>query len=139
MREYHRARTAVDPAYRQNHARKSRVWYQENLDQARANRTDRVRSWRKRNPGKEFAKRVELKLEMIQAYGGRCVCCEEVAPEFLSIDHINGGGRKDRGGFTLYRKLKKLGWPKDEFRLLCFNCNLARGFYSYCPHESETI
>ncbi len=61
--------------------------------------------------------------------------------EFLSVDHINGGGRKHReklgGGTAFFLWLKEKGFPKDEYRLLCMNCNWARGRYGYCPHEKE--
>jgi hypothetical protein len=82
-----------------------------------------------------------LKLEMIAAYGGKCECCGEVRAEFLSLDHVGGGGTKDRrdsgGTAGICRRLKRLGWPRDGFRLLCFNCNLSIGFLGYCPHERE--
>lgn len=30
----------------------------------------------------------------------------------------------------------KLGWPKDRYRLLCYNCNIARARHGgRCPHE----
>jgi hypothetical protein len=31
-------------------------------------------------------------MEMLSAYGGKCVCCGESEYKFLAIDHINGGG-----------------------------------------------
>ena len=82
----------------------------------------------------------ETKLEVIAGYGGACVCCGEANPEFLVIDHINGGGRAHReslGGKSadLYRYLRKNNWPRDEFRLLCQNCNMSFGMYGRCPHE----
>lgn len=81
-------------------------------------------------------------LEANPAHGGLCQCCGEFRPEFLSIDHIEGGGSKDRrngagSGAKLYRQLKKLGWPKEKYRLLCMNCNFARGRYLRCPHDDE--
>ena len=82
------------------------------------------------------------KTAMIEAYGGSCVCCGEEGFEFLTIDHINGGGTAKRraglegGGSTLYAQLRKQGYPKDNFRLLCFNCNGALGAYQYCPHQT---
>jgi hypothetical protein len=30
--------------------------------------------------------------------------------------------------------LKRNGYPKG-FRVLCHNCNSARGLYGYCPHK----
>ena len=79
-----------------------------------------------------------LKNEMIEAYGGVCTCCGETASIFLTIDHIDGSGAKDRAnglrGANLYRKLRREGWPKDNYRILCFNCNIAVGVLGSCPH-----
>jgi len=70
-----------------------------------------------------------IKLEMIAAYGGRCIICGDDHWEFLTIDHINGGGTRHcrivGSGARLYRWLKKRDWPKDEYRLLCANCNCS--------------
>jgi hypothetical protein len=76
-----------------------------------------------------------IRAEMIAAYGARCVCCGETEPKFLTIDHINndgGGGKRKERNIALV--LKRLGWPKDNYQLLCFNCNCAKGFYGACPH-----
>lgn len=69
-----------------------------------------------------------------------CACCGEVNFEFLSIDHVDGKGNEHRKlmkaqGYTqLPLWLKAHGFP-EGFRILCYNCNLARGFVGYCPHE----
>lgn len=86
-----------------------------------------------------YETRWKIKLEMIKAYGGKCECCGEKNPEFLSIDHIDGGGnqhrKKIKGGCNFYYMLKKYNWPKDKYRLLCLNCNCSYGYYGYCPHQ----
>lgn len=84
--------------------------------------------------------RWRLKLKIIAAYGGACRCCSEETPEFLSIDHIDGTGAHARKqgqgtGDKFYRWLLRQGCPTDNYRLLCFNCNCARGMFGYCPHE----
>ena len=75
-------------------------------------------------------------------YGGKCACCGESRFEFLSIDHINGGGTKHREeigrGTAMYQWLRRSGWPSG-FRVLCHNCNQAIGFYKHCPHQLEKI
>ena len=85
------------------------------------------------------AKDRAAKQAVVDAYGGECVCCGESQIEFLTIDHINGDGhlhrRKVGKGRRIYNDLIRLGFPKDNYRLLCFNCNIARGFYGYCPHN----
>lgn len=82
---------------------------------------------------------MKLRMETFAAYGGaKCVCCGVTYTEFLCLDHINGGGAKERmsepGGHYLYRRLRKQGWPLG-YRVLCFNCNSSLGFYGYCPHQ----
>jgi len=86
--------------------------------------------------------RRRLKQSVIDAYGGKCTCCGETKFEFLSIDHINGGGKAHRAqlkgaGNSIYKWLKDNNYPKEEFRLLCYNCNLSLGYYRYCPHQRQ--
>lgn len=80
-----------------------------------------------------------IKSEVIKAYGSQCACCGESNPLFLSIDHIDGGGQEDRKkygrGRVFYQHLKSIGYPKDNYRLLCHNCNASLGHYGYCPHR----
>lgn len=85
-----------------------------------------------------------LKQTVLDAYGGTCACCGERAFEFLTLDHINGDGADhrrvlaSRQSAVLYRHLIAASFPSG-FRVLCFNCNSARGFYGYCPHHPEDI
>ena len=70
----------------------------------------------------------------------KCACCGETHIEFLTIDHIHGGGRKHREevgfGKSFYRWLIKNNFPKG-FQVLCYNCNCAKGHFGYCPHKRE--
>lgn len=86
-----------------------------------------------------------IRLETLQHYSGdipKCNCCNETHLEFLSIDHINGGGSAHRRsmnkdgkkGGNIYLWLKNNKYPKD-FQVLCHNCNQAKGFYGQCPHN----
>ena len=89
----------------------------------------------------ERKRRRAIRAEVIVAYGGKCSCCGEATPEFLAIDHINGRDKGPRGhgdnklGFQMYFWLRKNGFPKNNYRLLCSNCNNSRGWFGYCPHE----
>jgi hypothetical protein len=85
--------------------------------------------------------RSRLRRQAIKAYGAQCQCCQETHIEFLAIDHINGGGahhRKSLGGKNFYLWLKEQGYPQDEFRCLCHNCNASLGLYGYCPHRTPS-
>jgi len=79
----------------------------------------------------------ELRRIVIKGYGGKCACCGEGHHEFLSIDHINGDGqkhRKEKGRTGILSDIIKNNFPKN-YQILCHNCNLALGFYGYCPHR----
>ena len=87
-----------------------------------------------------------IKLEIINYYGGKCTCCGETTIEFLTIDHINGGGNKHRkelsgsarrGGINFYKWLKKNKYP-SEYQVLCWNCNCSKGAFGYCPHQQTS-
>jgi len=80
------------------------------------------------------------KQQIIAGYGGKCSCCGETEPEFLTIDHIDGDGAAKRksgadAGPAFYNRLIAEGFPKDRYRLLCMNCNFALGKYGHCPHK----
>lgn len=74
----------------------------------------------------------------IEHYGSKCACCGESRPEFLAIDHINGGGNKHHKeikGMAIGIWLKNNGYP-EGFRVLCHNCNQSLGHFGYCPHNN---
>jgi len=77
-------------------------------------------------------------MKVIEAYGWKCACCEENKYEFLTINHNGSEEHKstERGsGGKLYRWLIKNNFPKDSYQLLCYNCNYAKSFFGYCPHQ----
>lgn len=104
---------------------------------AKPGNQERRSVWRK-----QWARNTRLRV--LKHYSGKnkpdCACCGIDFYEFLAIDHINGGGLKHRremhSQIGLYRWLITNGFP-EGFRVLCHNCNLARGFYGFCPHEKE--
>lgn len=57
---------------------------------------------------------------------------------FLSLDHVNGGGHRQRrelGGGGFWTWLAKNNYPPG-FRVLCHNCNVGRQINGgICPHE----
>lgn len=105
-----------------------------------------TRAWRERNIERiekaRRAKTQELRKTALALYGGKCACCGEVEPMFLSFDHIEGRGKQDRirrgcreSGPNWYRHLIKN--RPDHIQILCHNCNLAKGFYGHCPHQRK--
>ncbi len=80
--------------------------------------------------------------EFITAYGGVCECCGEVEWTFLTVDHMTLGSRrphKSRGTLSMLYNLRRRGWPREEYKLHCFNCNLGRERLPNrtCAHKKE--
>ncbi len=134
-REYMRTRPpSWDPGRSWNAA-----YYRKNKERIYA----KTREWALKNPAMvaiyKFRSVQKLRRETIERYGGRCVCCGETNPVFLTLDHVNGGGTADRtqrraGGWPLYAQLRQEGWPAG-FQVLCFNCNYAKYRMGACPHR----
>jgi|ERR1700676_1740996 len=85
-------------------------------------------------------RRRRRKQVVIDTYGGKCKCCGISNFEFLSIDHINNDGAKDRQqGITSQKLITKIirdGFP-DLYQVLCYNCHLALSYFGFCPHHPE--
>lgn len=84
----------------------------------------------------------KVRRTVLEAYGNKCACCGETNSMFLSLDHVNGGGAEHRrevgsSSYKVYRDVIRQGFPA-KFRILCFNCNMAMGFYGFCPHQGES-
>lgn len=92
--------------------------------------------------GREF--RRQLKEKVISHYSqgkNECACCGEKHTEFLTIDHINGGGYRHtqeigKRGNCFYKWLIENNYP-EGFQVLCYNCNCAKGHFIYCPHKKQ--
>jgi hypothetical protein len=87
---------------------------------------------------RQKAQRVAIRAHVLSIYGGQCECCKERQPEFLAIDHVAGNGAVERrriGSWGVYIKLHRAGRRLPGYRILCHNCNMAIGFYGYCPHQ----
>lgn len=118
-------------------------WHILNPEKSKRNR-DKWALENKEHKAKMLAERhIKLRLDALLAYSMgkiQCACCGETRLEFMALDHINGGGRAHRAIFEssaqFYRNLKLAGYPTG-LRVLCHNCNQARGLYKYCPHEKE--
>lgn len=118
-------------------------------DHVRALRRVRVQKSRERNPLQwrryNAESRARLKSEMFAAYGDSCACCGENREKFLTLDHINRDGAAHRRALSGSRTgstrqvlldLRRRGWPKEGFRVLCMNCNWATRFGAECPHQT---
>ena len=75
-----------------------------------------------------------IRMEALELYGNKCVCCGEAQTEFLAFDHINGlNGRPRIRSIQLYSYLRRER-PSDV-QILCHNCNVAKSHWGQCPHK----
>jgi len=93
---------------------------------------------------KVYSRNIWLECIYHYSYGTMtCACCGEPIIEFLTIDHINGGGCKHRQkigvGTVFYHWLIKNGFP-EGYQVLCYNCNCGRDKNGgMCPHKTPSI
>ncbi len=141
MRDIEKRRASQQRYYKRNKAKRiadSQRYYQNNKGKV----LERSAEWAKNNrqakniSGRRWHQKV--KMEVLCHYGGslpKCACCGETLIEFLSIDHINGGGNKERKEMgNTYDHIRRNNFPPG-YRVLCMNCNFALGHFGYCPHQ----
>jgi hypothetical protein len=130
-------------------ARRERLgqeWIDHSMEWIRNNREKHrqyCKNYRQANQSKEAKRHADAhqkeRRAALSAYGGACVCCGESQWEFLAIDHMNGGGNKHRDevgrGAAFFVWLRKAGYPKEGFQVLCHNCNQAKQYSKVCPHK----
>jgi hypothetical protein len=91
---------------------------------------------------RENRQRRKDRVDVINKYGGQCVCCGETEIDFLTFDHINNDGWTERtglngrasGGAIIVALKKEM---RTDIQILCYNCNCARQFSPdrICPHQ----
>lgn len=84
-----------------------------------------------------------LREEAYAGYGGfKCVCCGVQEPCFLTLDHVDGGGRKHRAAEKLRTEDELYKWVIKNnhpplLQVMCFNCNCGRARNGgVCPHHT---
>jgi hypothetical protein len=128
-RENLQKRFAADPD-------RFRALWRKQQGEARAKNRERERQKARRS-------RQKLRAEMVAAYGGKCSCCGEDRLDFLTLEHVNRDGKQHRasirtgGGNAIWLDLKRRGWPRDGFTILCWNCHMATAWGHTCPHVTE--
>lgn len=116
--------------------------YDNNTDAIRARRLELAAKHREKNNERERVRYLALREEIFQQYGAKCACCGESEPLFLELDHVNNDGQeerqgKGRGSRNIYALVKKGGFCKERYQLLCSNCNQGkRRNGGICPHKN---
>ena len=127
---------AYQRMYREEHKEKilasNRQSYQNNKEKRQ--REARETYWKNPEYQRAHQKKVRMrrKLEVVRHYSNgtmKCNCCGEDKIEFLTLEHPNKDGQKQREGIgdggTYYNWLIQNNFP-HKLEVLCFNCNTSR-------------
>ncbi len=92
---------------------------------------------------KETRRYADMRKNVIEAYGGRCVCCRTTVTKYLQLDHVNNDGaahRKeltgDRKGGSIYVWAQRNDHP-PTLQLLCANCHQAKTTCGGCDPQDH--
>ena len=116
MRKYRTKNREADRKYQKEYQRE---YYVKNLDKMR----EKAKYY-----GKKF--RTESREKVFIVLGSVCCKCGFSDKRALQIDHINGGGSKDkRNGYSWYGDiLKSIKNKECKYQLLCANCNWIKKY-----------
>jgi hypothetical protein len=130
------------PLDREKHVAYCRNWRTNNKDKCcRYSRRYRLKN-RTQILDKHKEWELKNKITVLLYYSNndiKCACCGEKTIEFMTLNHINGGGSKHRRElkkYNIYDWLIRNNFP-DGFNVLCMNCNFALGMFGYCPHADK--
>jgi len=138
MREHREKAREYNKKWRKEHAEDQRKYNREYTRKWRALHPEakirRNESGRKYNQEHREEKRLyaqkyrkKLRLDIINLLGSKCMKCGFNDIRALQIDHINGGGTRDRkakarGRYFIDIK-ESIMKKENEYQLLCANCN----------------
>jgi hypothetical protein len=93
------------------------------------NGKDGFGTWCKKcNHANSSANAKKMREATLAYLGNQCVQCGFSDSRALHIDHVNGGGNKDRherSWYMIYREIL-LGESDEKYQLLCANCNMIK-------------
>jgi hypothetical protein len=127
---------------RKCHAEKSRRYTKAHPERLRKSRKLYRKKYGDRLRKTHREKYAEVRLDVLTHYSGspsKCSCCGEDNIKFLTIDHINNNGAKDRkkhrSTWAFFIWIKKNNYP-EGLQILCYNCNMGRAYNDgVCPHK----
>jgi len=78
--------------------------------------------------GRAPRKETVLRLAVLEKFGNRCGHCGyDTDLRALQIDHVNGGGGRERKGLGYYGALKLAANDTEgRYQVLCANCNVLK-------------
>jgi len=95
---------------------------------------DKARAYKKTDKYKLYSRnlRARSREKMVNLLGGKCSKCGFLDRRALQLDHINGGGTKDRklgkcSGSRFHKEvMRSFNANENIYQLLCANCNAIK-------------
>ena len=138
-------RYRTDTEFRERKKRNNAKWAAANKDRVASTRAGLARANAAYLLDLNRACRENARLEAIRLLGGKCKCCGEAETGFLTIDHVNNDGYKERtprakgrsgdGGRKAITAIR--AGERKRYQVLCYNCNCGRDKApgKVCPHK----
>ena len=110
----------------------SRNWKRKNKEHVKKYRKEyyEEKKMKERKAHKKYM--TKMRTFILKRLGNKCCQCGFDDVRALQIDHINGGGRKERDKIgstsSYYRMLRDLSDNEiyEKYQLLCANCNMIK-------------
>ena len=131
-KEYNRKWRAENKEYIRKYMQEWLQKHKEYMREYRVNNKEHIRELMRDKPyQKNYLRRIRN--SVLEALGAKCVKCGFGDKRALQIDHINGGGTKERKqklfkGHFHKHVLKSFLAKESKYQLLCANCNWIKKF-----------
>lgn len=132
--------------YREANREKVREWGRKWSKENPKRDSEHWKAYYERNKDTLIAKRVaqvkeqrnKIKLEIYSLLGNKCLSCGFADNRAFHVDHINGGGTKERKQMNrlayLKNILEQIQLRAECFQLLCANCHQIK-HYDECQNQ----
>jgi hypothetical protein len=93
---------------------------------------EKARRYYQNNRDKVKASHLKVRMKAIEVLGGKCARCGIEDFRVLQIDHVNGGGLRERRNLSpsrFYKKvIKSAKAGEGKYQVLCANCNMIKKY-----------
>jgi len=134
-RSHREERLAFNKKYYSEHKEQYSIKRKKTYKESNGEELRKSKEYQKQNRERINKRSVELRrkkrIDLINLYGGKCIRCGFNDWRALQIDHINGGGKKEKAtfkGYKDYYKMLKQERNSGKYQLLCANCNWIKKF-----------
>ncbi len=115
--------------YKEDEREYQKKWYAEHKEEKKVyDKNNRTEAVKEKIRAQHKERNILRKAQAFDLLGDKCAICGFDDERALEVDHINGGGYKERlkiKSVGIYRKI--IIGEVDNYQLLCSNCNSIKG------------